>query len=873
MISDFAPHAADCGFTVSLPLLADGQLHRVNWLPDSGTGKPGWYVAHDHGSWAVVVWGDWRTGWQETWTSKSATRLTQAERAQAKAYADRARAEEAKARAKARSSASRWAERMWNDATPMEVAGEGHPYLTRKLIAGNGMRLGKHDDLLIPLRDGDGNVRNLQRIFPDGAKRFVRDAGVSGLWWRTGPAPGPDWTGDLVVTEGAATAATVRALSGLTVFAAMNAENLPRVTAWMRDTWKGARILIAADDDRCEKDGTPRPVEKNTGRKAAAKAAEDTRALIVLPVWDNLGSKGTDWNDLVGEETEARVRDKWRNAVAIAALDRQAATMTDEDYARRRAALAAAYAAAGAGRMGQREMDARRRATRVAQPEDEDTPPITMLARAATKAELWHDQFSHAYATVEMNGVMMNVRVEGQQFSDWLRMCWEDDAGGAPPPSRETFATIIGQVAATARARSDQHQAHYRMAVDADGVRWLDLGRPDRTAVRLEAAGWQIVEAPGVKFVRGDGDCALPVPVREPKLDGLQPLWDLINVAPEDRCLIAGWLLGAMRPDAPCFGLNLHGAQGTAKSTATRILRRILDPNPGLTQSLSERRVDDLALTCLDQWIPCFENISYLEDEVQDALCALTTGMAIKNRKLYSDATIMTHVVQRPWIINGINNVCSRNDLAERAVPVGLMAIPPGNRRTEREMEAKFNKVLPHLLAVMLDAAVAAEKDMPLAKDFLARNNLSHRMADALEWITAGEQALGFHDGDFIRRLDTLQEESGQEAMEGHPVISALENLLSQNSRGVWIGTHEQILLVLEDYVGKGNWPRGVPSDSKSLGHWFKREAGRLRKSFGIDVGERRQIRTGRAREWRREVRRLNGQETTHPPHDDADFL
>jgi len=87
----------------------------------------------------------------------------------------------------------------------------------------------------------------------------------------------------------------------------------------------------------------------------------------------------------------------------------------------------------------------------------------------------------------------------------------------------------------------------------------------------------------------------------------------------------------------PCFDIDLYGAPGTAKSTATKMLRRLLDPQPGVTQSLNEHNVDDLGLTCVMQWIPCFENISRLEPEVQDVLCALTTDLAAKSRKLYTD--------------------------------------------------------------------------------------------------------------------------------------------------------------------------------------------------------------------------------------------
>ena len=610
---------------------------------------------------------------------------------------------------------------------------------------------------------------------------------------------------------------------------------------------------------------------KIRGGRRRRRQQKETRALVIIPVWDDLQSKGTDWNDLAGEETEPRVKDKWRGAVAIAALDRQAATMTDAEYARRRGALASAYAAAGAGRMGQRELDARRKGTKANQPdvEEKEESPASVALEMADGAELWRSQFGEAYATVDANGETKSVMVEGEEFSDWLLGLWRARFEGSVLMPPQVLAGVVRQSAAIARTESPQHNINYRMAMDEDGSRWLDLGRDDGSAVRWDAEGWKVVEKPMAKFMRGSGDIALPVPCRNPDLNGLDPLWDLINVGPRDRCLIAGWLLSAMRADAPCFGLNLHGAQGTAKSTATKILRRILDPSPGPTQPLEEDDVNALALTFLDQWIPCFENVSHLENKVQDTLCRLTTGMGMKNRKLYSDNTMVTYNIRRPWIINGINNVCTRDDLAQRSIPVELMAIPAADRLMETELEEEFIKVRPHLLAVLLDAAVAAHGALRLGQNILVRNKLNPRMIDAAAWITAGEEAMGFDTGDFAKRLKFRQEEIGRDSIENNPVVLALNYLVGQSSRGYWQGTHSQILSTVEDYLPKVGRPRDVPTTVNALAYWFNRERERLRTSCKLDVSDRRKVRSSDGgREWMREVQRIE-----EPQNDDADFL
>ncbi|MDB6135010.1 MAG: hypothetical protein JWM59_3253 [Verrucomicrobiales bacterium] len=870
MISEFALHASDLGFRVTEPIIPDGRLRRVNWRPDSGTVKPGWYVAFSRddasggGPWGTVVWGDWRDGWKDIWTTRPERRMTPAERAHLQLMAAQAREAEKEERRKAHESARRRARWLWEHA---EIDPAGHPYLARKRITAEpgSLRVREHEgrrELLVPLRDEAGALGNLQRILPDGTKRFVKGGGVAGLHWRTGPLPPEGFTGDLVAAEGVATAATVRQLSGCTVWAAMNSGNLPAVVAWMRRRWPAARILIAADDDRWERDGTPRPAEKNAGRTAAAKAAESTRALMVPPAFGDVLSRGTDWNDLLCEEGGTQAPGKWRCAVAVASLDRRLAVMAEAEYVRCREELLTAYAAAGLPRMGVRELHRRRREAGGTAPKEsggEDCPQLALLAKICAEAELWHDQAGRAFATLPHQGVALNARVEGEFFKDWLRVRYNAETGDGPPPGREALQSIVERAASTARLEAPQLESHFRIGYDpGTDACWLDPGRRDWRMVRYAADGWRVMDRTPLKFLRAEGDCALPLPALNPALNGLQPLWEILNVAEEDRCLIAGWLLGALRPTCPAFGLNLHGGQGTAKSTATRILRRIIDPQPAAFQSLNERRLDELGLTCIAQWVPCFENISHLAPDVQDALCSLTTGFAARSRKLFTDDGIISYELRRPWILNGINNVCTRNDLAERSIPVSLMPVPPEARKTEEHIHAKADAIRPHVLAVLLDAAVLAQQSMDQAEDFLSRNGLTHRMADALKWITAGEDGLGFMQGTFITRLNQLQEDAGFESLTGNPVLSTLEILLDENSPGRWKGTHEELLDRMHEAFPESKRAKYLPHDAVGIGNWFRRETDRLRKSFGIEVGERRKARINSRQVWVREIHRIN---------------
>jgi phage/plasmid primase-like uncharacterized protein len=842
MSAEFAVHLANCGFRLEAPAVADGRLRRVAWHGRKASDKTGWYVLHAHpDGWEAAAWGDWREGRSETWTSKEPRKVSSMARAAMDAAIKRAKEAAAAEKLAAAAAAEGRAWVIWSNGEPAVE----HDYLTRKNITGTGLRVTR-GDLVVPLRDADGILRNVQRIGPDGQKRFLKEAAVSGLAWIRGTLPASG--GDVVICEGMATAATLAALSGAPVVAAMNAGNLGVVAAWVREQCPEARILIAADDDRWERDGTPRPAEKNVGMVKAAVAAAAVRGLVAAPVFSDVASRGTDWNDLLCEEGEMSARAKWATALGVATLDAQVAAMGEVEFAQRKPQLAAAYRAAGAGAVGPRLLDAKRKevAAKKAAAMPAGDGAAAVLSRLMAEPELWHDQFGQAFATFDLDGRRVNARIEGQAFRDWLRMAYEDETGATMPPAREAVNGCIEQAASRARSRGARQESFVRVGWDGE-VRYLDLGRDDWSAVRVDASGWDVVMDVPVKFTRGDGNGALPVPERMP--GGLDPLWGIVNVAPDDRPLVAGWLLSAMLGNASAFGLNLHGAQGTAKSTATRILRRMIDPAPGLTQPLSAKRLDELPLTCLDQWVPCFENISWLEDEVQDALCMLTTGLSLRNRKLYTDASMVTYNVRRPWIINGINNVCSRNDLAERAVPVGLQMLAPEARRTEAEVEAVFEAAWPGLLAALLDAVSMASDPgtRQRAAAFLASEKLSHRMADALVWVTAGEESFGFPAGSFIRRLTALQEEAGREALADHPAVLAIQDLLAESGKKTsewtcpqpaeWTGGNDDLLSRIEDLSPGKRLPKGC-EDARKLGMWLKREAGRLRQVFGIEVGE-----------------------------------
>lgn len=210
------------------------------------------------------------------------------ERAQ-RQQAEQAQTEAAQARAAAEAVA------LWDAST---VATE-HPYLTRKGIAPHGARVAEDGALLVPVRNPAGELVNLQRIFPNGEKRFLLGGRKSGCFHVLGTLPAGAVAGAgaqalpvVLVGEGYATAASLYESTGHPVAVAFDAGNLAKVARALRQHHPAALIVVAGDDDQA----TEARTGTNPGRVKAKQAAEAVGGVAVFP--DGLEHDKSDFNDM-----------------------------------------------------------------------------------------------------------------------------------------------------------------------------------------------------------------------------------------------------------------------------------------------------------------------------------------------------------------------------------------------------------------------------------------------------------------------------------------------------------------------------------------------------------------------------------------------
>src|SRR5262249_54107928 len=145
----------------------------------------------------------------------------------------------------------------------------------------------------------------------------------------------------------------------------------------------------------------------------------------------------------------------------------------------------------------------------------------------------------------------------------------------------------------------------------------------------------------------------------------------------------------------------------------------------------------DLMIAAKNAWLMCFDNLSHLPTWISDALARLATGGGYATRELYSDAEEVIIDVQRPTILNGIEDIVTRADLLDRTLILELPTIDEKRRRPEQEFWSAFESTRPFLLGALLDAVSMALRRLPNVKC-----EQLPRLADFALWATAAEPAL-----------------------------------------------------------------------------------------------------------------------------------
>ncbi len=258
----------------------DGAIHRFHVPGDKQGSLNGWYLLFLDGI-ASGCFGSWKAGTSHTWSSRKPVDRLEAQLISQRI--EQARNQREAERHQKQQAAAEYAARLWRDARRADPA---HPYLVAKGIRPHALR--QHGDVLLVPLACDGQLVNIQRIKPDGDKRFLFGGMVKGVCSVLGIITDGK---PFYLCEGWATGATIFEETGAAVACAMNSGNLLPAGQRLQRQHPDAVLIVGADDDR-QTDGNP-------GRTAAIKAAAALGCGLVFPDWPaHAPPTLSDFNDL-----------------------------------------------------------------------------------------------------------------------------------------------------------------------------------------------------------------------------------------------------------------------------------------------------------------------------------------------------------------------------------------------------------------------------------------------------------------------------------------------------------------------------------------------------------------------------------------------
>ena len=445
-----------------------------------------------------------------------------------------------------------------------------------------------------------------------------------------------------------------------------------------------------------------------------------------------------------------------------------------------------------------------------------------LLLILSEAAELFHAPDGAAYADIEIDGRRETWAIHSKEFRRWLVREFFEATGKAP--NNEALATARNVI--EARAHYDAPERTIQARVGAAGDRlYLDLADSTWCAVEIDETGWRMTDHPPVRFRRAAGMRPLPVPVPGGSVFALRRFLNLANK--HDFILVIAWLIACLRPTGPYPVLVLTGEQGSAKSTFSYLVRALVDPNVAPLRTLpgSER---DLFLAANNSQVLAFDNVSKIPDWLSDAFCRLATGGGFGVRRLYTDQDELLFDAQRPIILNGITNIVTRPDLADRALFIPLRPIVEDERRSEQELFAEFEAERPTILGALL--ALAA-----YGLNMLPQTELSSlpRMADFALWSAASETAV-WPSGTFMTAYTANRDEVVDATIDADPVATGVRSFMTERTE--WRGTATELLKELETTLGDAAQnDKSWPSSPRALSERLRRSATFLRK-IGINI-------------------------------------
>ena len=296
------------------------------------------------------------------------------------------------------------------------------------------------------------------------------------------------------------------------------------------------------------------------------------------------------------------------------------------------------------------------------------------------------------------------------------------------------------------------------------------LADSEWSLILIKADGWKKANSRKLKFVKSRFDEAQVNAVSGGNL--MMLLRRYVNMDDDSFVLFVVYVVQAFSRYSSHFAAILSSSKGTGKTTLSKVMRALIDPS-ATGASLMPSTEGDLKTLLGNSYMVCFDNTAALTTKFSNILCATITGSKEAKRKLYTDSDQIVLNLHNLVVLNGIDIVPFKSDLAERSLLFELQPISKEQRKTDDEFWSDFNRDRPEILGAIYDTL---SKAMGLLLT-VQRKGL-HRMADANVEMIAIAMALGYTQVEFQKILDSNKKKLQEAYNQMNPFVDFVVNYM-----------------------------------------------------------------------------------------------
>lgn len=403
---------------------------------------------------------------------------------------------------------------------------------------------------------------------------------------------------------------------------------------------------------------------------------------------------------------------------------------------------------------------------------------------------LFHDVADGVgYIAVDGKGDKV-FRIDSQECRKWVRN-WFVKKYKRYGINRHNLEEICGYLASVAEIDGEERRLGVRLYKESDAY-----GNPKSVlydtrngmAVKITTDGWTLIPTPPCfKHFPHQMRQTLPEQTDSRNLDVLR---EFVNIEDDDDWVVfVTFIVSTMVPDSPSVLLVMNGDMGAGKSESLRMIVKLTDPSALIDGMKMTWRTEDLVRYASKNSVLFFDNLSKITDNQSDDLCKVCTGGALTVRRLYTTDDEEVYHICRPVLISGIPRLVHRADLNDRAVILTVKRIPESKRKTQAELDACFNEVLPKVLGTIFNVLADAIKKYPTIEP-----KEHPRSADWYKLVCSVAASLDGHSqSEFELAFKKVKDRQLEYALDESPV-AMMAKFLVDKCGGLWSGTASSLM-------------------------------------------------------------------------------